>query len=260
MANPHGSFVWYELLTTDAAAASGFYGDVIGWAARDAGVPGVEYRLFSNGGQDVAGHMTIPQGAPAQMRPAWTGYIGVDDVDAAVSAIEADGGRVHMPALDMPGVGRMAMVADPQGLPFYLMRGASDGESRSFSVTEAGHCRWNELSTSEQEAALAFYTRHFGWERGEAMPMGDMGDYRFVHHGGEMIGAVMPVQPGAPGPMWLFYFGVEDIDAAAAKVGASGGTVVQQPMQIPGGEYALVAADPQGVAFGLVGPRREQQS
>jgi predicted enzyme related to lactoylglutathione lyase len=84
MANPHGSFVWYELLTTDAAAASGFYGDVIGWAARDAGVPGVDYRLFSNKGQDVAGHMTIPQGAPAQMRPGWLGYVGVDDVDAAV--------------------------------------------------------------------------------------------------------------------------------------------------------------------------------
>jgi predicted enzyme related to lactoylglutathione lyase len=136
MANPHGSFVWYELLTTDAEAASRFYGEVIGWAARDAGVPGVSYRLFSNHGQDVAGHMSIPEGAPAQMRPSWIGYVGVEDVDASVMAIAADGGRVHMPAMDMPGVGRMAMVSDPQGVPFYVMRGASDGESTSFSVTE----------------------------------------------------------------------------------------------------------------------------
>jgi hypothetical protein len=257
MTNPHGRFIWYELLTTDAAAASAFYGDVIGWETRDSGMPGVDYRLFATGGHDVAGHMTIPQGVPETMRPAWLGYIGVDDIDAVVGAIAADGGRVHMPAMDMPGVGRIAMVSDPQNVPFYVMRGASEGESRSFSVSDAGHCRWNELSTSDQEGALASYTRHFGWQRGEAMPMGEMGDYRFVHHGGEMIGAVMPVQPQAPGPLWFFYFGVEDIDAAAAKVGAGGGTVVQQPMQIPGGEYSLVAADPQGVAFGLVGPRKE---
>ena len=259
MANPHGSFVWYELLTTDAEAASRFYGEVIGWAARDAGVPGVSYRLFSNHGQDVAGHMSIPEGAPAQMRPSWIGYVGVEDVNASVMAIAADGGRVHMPAMDMPGVGRMAMVSDPQGVPFYVMRGASDGESTSFSVTEPGHCRWNELSAADQEGALSFYTRQFGWERGEAMPMGEMGDYRFLHHDGQMIGAVMPAQPGGPGPLWLFYFGVEDIDAAAAKVSAAGGTIIQQPIQIPGGEYSLVAADPQGVAFGLVGPRKEQQ-
>jgi predicted enzyme related to lactoylglutathione lyase len=259
MANAHGSFIWYELVTTDAAAASAFYGEVIGWTARDAGVPGVNYRLFSHAGQDVAGHMSIPPGAPEQMRPAWLGYIGVDDVDATVAALAADGGRVHMPATDLPGVGRMAMMADPQNVPFYVMRGASDEDSTAFSAEQAGHCRWNELSTSDQEGALTFYTRHFGWSRGEAMPMGEMGDYRFLHHGGEMIGAVMPAQPGASGPLWLFYFGVEDIDAAAAKVSASLGTIHQQPIQIPGGEYSLVAADPQGVPFGLVGPRKEQQ-
>ena len=254
MTNPHGSFIWYELLTTDAEAASGFYADVIGWEARDAGMAGIDYRLFSAGGEDVAGHMTIPKGAPAEMRPAWLGYIGVDDVDAAVSGIAADDGRVHMPAMDMPGVGRMAMVADPQGVPFYVMRGTSEQASTAFCAAEAGHCRWNELSTTDQEGALAFYTRQFGWERGDAMPMGALGDYRFVHHYGQMIGAVMPAQ--GPAPLWCFYFGVRDIDAAAARITAGGGTLIQEPIEIPGGEYSLVAADPQGVAFGLVGPRK----
>jgi predicted enzyme related to lactoylglutathione lyase len=257
MPNPHGSFVWYELLTTDVAAASDFYGDVIGWTARDAGVPGVDYHLFAAAdGQDVAGHMALPAGPPRAMRPAWLGYIGVDDVDATVAAIEADGGRVHMPPTDLPGVGRMAMIADPQGIPFYVMRGASDGESRSWSVTEAGHCRWNELSTSDQDGALRFDTRHFRWEPGEAMPMGEMGEYRFIHHGGVMIGAMMRAQHGGAPANWNFYFGVPDIDAAVARIKAGGGAVHHGPMQIPGGEYSAFGSDPQGVAFGVVGPRR----
>jgi hypothetical protein len=251
----HGSFIWYELLTTDAAAASAFYGEVIGWTSRGAGVPGVDYRLFSAGGSDVAGH-TMPQGVPEGMRPLWLGYIGVDDVDASVEAITAAGGSVHMPAMDLPGVGRMAMVADPQGVPFYVMRGEGEAAGTSFSVTDAGHCRWNELTTSDPVAALAFYTSHFGWEKGDVMPMGEMGDYQFINHGGEMIGAVMKTQPDSPRPIWSFYFGVPDIDAAAARIGANGGTIQAGPMEIPGGEYAVVASDPQGVMFGIVGPRK----
>jgi predicted enzyme related to lactoylglutathione lyase len=255
MTNPHGSFIWYELLTTDAEAASAFYGDVIGWDSRSAGMPGVDYRLFSTGGTDVAGHMALPPGAPEAMRPMWLGYIGVDDVDAAVAGITEAGGKVHMPAMDLDGVGRIAMVADPQGVPFYVMRGASDQASTSFSVSDAGRCRWNELSTPDQQGALSFYTSRFGWEKGDAMPMGEMGDYQFINHGGEMIGAIMTNRPGGPPPIWSFYFGVPDIDSAAAKIGSDGGTIQAGPMEIPGGEYAVVATDPQGVGFGIVGPR-----
>ncbi len=251
----HGSFIWYELLTTDAGAASAFYREVIGWDARGAGVPGVDYRLFSSGGGDVAGHMTMPQGAPEGMRPLWLAYIGVDDVDASVAAITSAGGSVRMPAMDLPGVVRIAMVADPQGVPFYIMRGESQGASTSFSVTDAGRCRWNELNTSDPAAALDFYTRLFGWEKGDAMPMGEMGDYQFINHGGEMIGATMASRADGPPPMWFFYFGVPEIDAAAARIGANGGTIQDGPMEIPGGEYAVVATDPQGVMFGIVGAR-----
>jgi predicted enzyme related to lactoylglutathione lyase len=255
MTNPHGSFIWYELLTTDAEAASAFYGDVIGWDSRSAGIPGVDYRLFSTGGIDVAGHMTLPPGVPEAMRPMWLGYIGVDDVDSAVTGIVAAGGRVHMPAMDLEGVGRMAMVADPQGVPFYVMRGASDQASTSFAVEDAGHCRWNELNTRDQEGALAFYTGRFGWEKGDSMPMGEMGDYQFINHDGVMIGAIMTSRPDGPPPVWSFYFGVPDIDAAAAKIEPGGGKIHAGPMEIPGGEYAVVASDPQGVGFGIVGPR-----
>ena len=253
--NRHGSFIWYELLTGDPDAAAAFYGDVVGWTAASAGQPGVDYRIFSAGGTPVAGHMKLPDGAEsAGMRPGWLGYIGVDDVDSAVAAIETAGGRVHMPAMDMEGVGRMALVADPQGVPFYVMRGESEEASTAFAAMEAGHCNWNELSTPDQDGALAFYTGRFGWTKGDAMPMGEMGSYQFIEQDGGMIGAVMTSPPGRPSG-WNFAFGVPDIDSAAAKISGGGGTVNHGPVEIPGGDYAVMASDPEGVPFMVVGPR-----
>ncbi|MDQ3140562.1 MAG: VOC family protein [Pseudomonadota bacterium] len=254
MANPHGSFIWYELLTSDAGAAAEFYGDVVGWAARGAGMDGVDYRLFSaDDGGDVAGFMTMP--AEMAMPPGWIGYIGVDDVDAAVDNLVAAGGAVHMPAMDMEGVGRMAMVADPQGAIFYLMRGASEEASRSFAPSVRGHACWNELSTSDQPAALAFYTAQYGWTKGDVMPMGEMGDYQFIDHRGEMIGAVMRAPQDAP-TAWNFCFNTGDIDAAAARVTKGGGSIHYGPAEIPGGDFVINATDPQGAAFMLRGARK----
>lgn len=255
--NLHGSFIWYELLTSDPDGAARFYGDVIAWTAADSGQSGMDYRLFFADRTAVAGHMKLPQAAAeAGMRPVWLGYIGVDDVDAAVQGITRGGGTVQMPAMDMDGVGRMAMVADPQGVSFYVMRGASDEPSTAFVGTmKPGHCCWNELATTDPEGALAFYTGQFNWEKGGAMPMGEMGEYRFINHGGGMIGAVMRNTADGPPPRWQFYFYVPDIDEAAAKVKAGGGTVHAGPHEIPGGDFMIVATDPQGALFGAVGPR-----
>ena len=253
--NPHGSFIWYELLTADPDAAADFYGEVLGWTAASAGQPGVDYRIFSADGTQVAGHMKLPDGAAEMgMRPGWLGYIGVDDVDDSVAAIAAEGGKVHMPAMDMQGVGRMALVADPQGVPFYVMRGESEEASTSFAPMEAGRCNWNELSTPDQDGALAFYTGRFGWEKGELMPMGEMGGYQFINHGGGMIGAIMTSPPGRPAG-WNFAFGVPSADAAAERIRAAGGIVHQGPIEVPGGDWAVMASDPQGAAFMAVGPR-----
>ena len=129
MANRHGDFIWYELLTTDADAAARFYEAVIGWNARAFEGSDIGYRLFSIGGTDVAGFMPIPADAKG-MRPGWLGYVGVDDVDKIAAEIVQVGGTQHMPPTDIPGVGRFAMVADPQGVPFYVMRGAIGGHER----------------------------------------------------------------------------------------------------------------------------------
>ena len=266
MTNQQGDFIWYELLTTDADASAEFYGKVIGWSSQSSGMPDMDYRFFSSGdGSDpkdgVGGFMAItPEMADHGARPAWIGYIAADDVDASVAALTAKGGTVLMPAMDLDGVGRMAMVADPQGAPFYVMKGASDETSHSFAMFEPklGHCAWNELSSSYPEAAKAFYGALFGWTKDGEMDMGPLGKYEFlkVSGGRFALGAVMPKMPEMPVSAWTFYFRVADIDVAMSAIAAGGGSVLSGPMEIPGGEFSLAALDPAGAAFGLVGPRK----
>src|SRR5215203_925674 len=116
MSNRHGDFVWYELLTSDPDASADFYAAAIGWQARPAQGSAQDYRIFGTGNTDIAGFMRIPPDAErAGLRPRWLGYVGVDDVDAAVAGIVEAGGARHRPPTDIPGVGRFAVVADPQG-------------------------------------------------------------------------------------------------------------------------------------------------
>ncbi|WP_062769199.1 VOC family protein [Sphingopyxis terrae] len=266
MTNPKGSFIWYELMTGDPDGAARFYGAVVGWTIAGAADPaapgGVDYRMIGRSDGGNAGGMLALNAdmLAGGARPGWLGYLYTPDVDAAVAAITADGGSVHMPATDLP-VGRIAMVSDPQGAPFYVMNpvpppGMEGMTSDVFSVTEAQHVRWNELSTDDPEAAIAFYRRHFGWGQEGAMDMGAMGSYRFLQLGDIGIGAVMPRMPQMPVSAWTYYIGVDDIDRALAAVAAEGGQLLSGPHEIPGGEFSATGLDPQGAAFGLVGPRR----
>ena len=254
MRNPHGSFIWYELIAADPAAAAAFYSGVTGWtvAAMPIAESQMPYTVLSAGASGVAGLMAPP--LPG-MRTGWSGYIGVDDVDASVAAIEAAGGAVLMPAVDMPGVGRMAHVADPQGVPFHVIRGEPDEQSGAFDPMRPGHCAWNELATPDLPAALNFYTRCFGWTKGDVMPMGDMGDYQFIDHGDVTLGAMMTRREPGPPAAWNFYFRVADVDAAATRATAAGATIHHGPAEVPGGDHIVIASDPQGTMFSLVGAR-----
>ncbi|QJU56789.1 VOC family protein [Sphingomonas sp. AP4-R1] len=256
MANQHGEWVWYELLTSDADAAQAFYEKVVGWTIARGELNGepspMDYRIMTApDGKNAGGLMKLPEGAP--MPPVWLGYIGVNDVDAAVSAVEHDGGRLHMPAMELEGVGRFAFLADPQGVNFYVMRGSVDARSEAYDRRAPGHCSWCELIAPDDAAALHFYGTLFGFVKDGAMPMGEMGDYSFLRtaHGTEPFGAVMRQQPNQPVPAWVFYFRVADVDAAAETIKAEGGTVVMGPMEVPGGERVILAIDPQGAAVGF---------
>jgi len=258
MANPHGMPIWYELLTTDQDAAQEFYAKVVGWtiAKPEMGPPGIDYRICSAGEAMVGGIMKMPDGAP--MPPLWAIYFGVDEVDSATEKATGLGAAVHMPPMDIPEVGRFSFLADPQGCIFYVMRALSDEPSQAFMdgmKAPPGHVVWNELTTPDQQAAVGFYGDLLGLKQDGAMPMGDLGDYKFWFAGEERIGAVMKTPPGS-GSGWQVYFSVDDIDAAHERLEAAGGKALFGPSEIPGGSYTIVCEDPQGARFGLVGPRR----
>ena len=256
MANPEGTPIWYELMTADPDASKAFYDEVIGWTVEAQPSGEMDYRMIDSGSDGlVGGVMRLTKEMQAGgAKPTWLFYIGVNDVDASVEKIKAAGGSVLMPAWDIPGIGRIAMVADPQGIPFYVMRGASDESSTAYDRMGMGKCNWNELSTPDQAAGNAFYATVFGWTYPDKMPMGPMGDYIFVNVGDQVIGATMNHSGEGPPPAWRFYFRAPDIEEAAAKVTKNGGTVHAGPMEVPGGDRIIVASDPHGVMFGVVGP------
>ncbi|OWK29746.1 VOC family protein [Sphingomonas mucosissima] len=255
MRNTHGTPIWYELLSTDPDASKTFYEAVIGWTVGPKPEGEMDYRMIeAASGDAVGGLMRLsPEMVQGGGRPMWLFYVGVDDVDATVARINQAGGSVQLPAFDMPGVGRMAMVADPQGNPLYVMRGESDEPSHSWERTGMGKCNWHELSTTDQAGSNGFYADVFGWTYPDRMTMpGDMGDYVFAAVNAEVIGATM--KAGSQPPGWLFYFRVPNIEEAAAKVKAGGGMVHAGPMEVPGGDRVIVASDPHGAAFGVVAP------
>ena len=262
-ASDRGSFIWYELMSPDPEGSKAFYDSVVDWNIGE-GVPEYNgYRMIGRSDGGFAGGL-LPLTNEMQQhgaRPAWLGYIYVEDVDATVASIERAGGKALMPAFEVLNVGRVAMVADPQGAPFYIMKPippANDPEGKSdvFSVDQPQRVRWNELATSDPDAAVDFYRSQFGWDQHGDMDMGEMGKYRFIQANGVNIGAVMRKPPQLPMSLWTYYIGVDDINRAVEAINASGGRVLNGPMEIPGGEFALNGLDPQGASFGLVGPRK----
>lgn len=260
--NPPGSFVWYELMTPDQDGAARFYQAVIGWRfippQPGAAVP-YGHIERSDGGA-AGGVLTLSDEMRARgSHPCWVPYLSVPDVEAATATIVSDGGQVLMPAMSI-AEGRFAMVTDPQGVPFYVMTPAPppsqpDARSDVFSPDRPQHVRWNELASPDAEAAQAFYARHFGFVFNEAMPMGPQGNYAFIDHHGQRLGAIMPQPPQGRPALWLMYFGVPSAIAAKARIEAEGGTVHFGPSEVPGGEWIVVANDPQGAMFGVVGPK-----
>lgn len=257
MSNNSGKFVWYELMTSDCKAAEAFYRSVIGWNAEEAGMAECTYTIFSAGTAKVGGLMLVPEEARALgARPGWAGYLQVDDVDAFAERVTAAGGAVLRAADDIPGVGRFAVAADPHGAVFILFKAACEEAPPPVAPGTPGHVGWHELHAGNGESAFAFYAGLFGWTKAEAIDMGPMGVYQLFSAGAEPVGGMMTKMPQTPSPFWLYYFNVEAIDAAVARVNQAGGQIVNGPLQVPGGQWIVQCLDPQGAMFAMVAPKR----
>ena len=256
-----GSWIWYELMSPDPEGSKAFYEAVVGWAMTTGHGDSDNYRfLTAPDGAMVGGLLRLTKDMTDHgARPCWLGYIGVDNTDASVASIEAAGGKTLMPANDIEMAGRVAMVADPGGAPFYVMTpkpppGSEGGQSTAFSAGKSsGHCGWNELMAGDAAREIGFYTGQFGWSLPEPMDMGAMGKYQFIAHDGVTTGAIMQKMPQVPAPVWSHYFWVPSIEAAKAKADELGGQVINGPMEVPGDDWIIQGIDPQGALFALVG-------
>ena len=246
-----GRPLWFELMTTDMKGAEAFYAAVVGWTATPWEGSPQPYSMFNRPGEiSAAGLMTKPDEVNAP--PFWAMYIGVPKLEEAAAHVKRLGGNECSPVINVPGIGRMQMMTDPQGAAFYVYEPAGS-EQPPEGAPEIGEASWLELMTTDAPAAMTFYNQLFGWEPSEAMDMGELGKYQMFNRPHGMIGGMMnkPPELAAVPPNWQIYFRVPDINAAVEKIKANGGQILNGPMEVPGGDWIVNAMDPQGAAFSL---------
>ena len=263
-----GEPFWYELATSAGGLepAGAFYGAVLGWKIEDSGMEGFDYHLATAEGEMVAGLMVMPP-AVADSPPFWMIYFAVDDADAFVTDATAAGAKVHRSPEEIPGTGRFAILADPQGAAFGILQPDMSGMSEAdiakaeagggpFQPGKAGHGTWNELMSSDPDAGFTFYSRMFGWTKGDAVGMGDAGVYQMFRRDDVNIGGMMGLGQ-APVPNWLPYFGLAGgVSAGVEAIRKAGGVVHHGPTEVPGGAFIALAQDPQGAWFAVTGATR----
>lgn len=253
--HPAGTFVWMELSTNHQAGAKQFYSSLFGWEARDIPMgPDAVYTTFQRNGRDVCAAYTMKEEDRAVgVPPNWLLYIAVDNADDAVSRALELGGQPLSPAIEVPNVGRIAVIRDPVGAIFAIFQA---GEHPGMGVAgENGTFCWADLQTPDRRTAAQFYGELFGWE----FVLGkdkDPGGYLHIKKGDQYIGGLpseRSLPPGVP-PHWLGYFQCENCEALTARAVALGASMKVAPMTIEGQLHFSVLADPQGAVFALFAP------
>lgn len=249
-----GRFIWYELQTIDAKAATAFYQKTMGWGAKPSEIPDMPYTLLTLLGAEngFAGLMELPPNLrAAKVPPHWMGYIGCDDLDESVAKARKLGATLHFGPHDIPNVGRFAVIGDPQGAAIALFTPAYDAGPDGEPVL--GQVSWHELMTSDYKAAWRFYQDMFGWEEMQSMDMGpELGMYFMFGRNGRMLGGMMNTPANVPmPPNWCYYVNVKDAKATAELAKTNGATIINGPMEVPGGSWVAQGIDPQGAMFAI---------
>ena len=239
----YGRIVWREYITHDLESAKQFYGGLFGWTwkAVSAGEGEPPYTVVLNGTDGVAGMLSVGR-KPGT--PYWTPYVHVEEVDRVFERAIAHGATAMLPPEDVPGVGRIAFLRDPQGAFFYLFRAVSPDKPET--APQPGEFRWDQLETSDTNAATAFYTEVLGWE---IVPAGPISFISPRPRNYPM--AVMHGVPEEIPPHWLPYVMVADLEATNAKAKGLGGEIIERRIEVPGsGAFALLK-DRDGARFML---------
>jgi predicted enzyme related to lactoylglutathione lyase len=241
-----GRFVWHELMTPDTSGAHAFYSKVLGWKTQ-----GFEhdpsYQMFAAGSGPLGGSV-----AQASGTPHWLHYVGTPDIEETVQAAKSRGGSVTKEITSIPGAGgKYAVLADPQGAAIAVYQ--HSGDSGKESPAKRGEFSWHELATTDWNAAIDFYSAVFGWEKMAEHDMGqDMGKYVLFGSNGVQRGGMFNKPASMPGgPGWLGYVRVKDVNDAVKKAKGARGTLVNGPMEVPGGDWIAQFVDPYGAMFAV---------
>jgi uncharacterized protein len=246
---PAGVPCFVDTAQPDPVAATEFYGGLFGWQFEDRMLGGLPGHFFGAklDGREVA---AIASQDSSPQTPSWMTYIAVDDADATAAAVSAAGGSVLTEPVDVFAAGRMAVCADPQGATFGIWRAGRHKGAQVVNVP--GSWNWSDLKTRDVDGAKAFYGAVFGWRTSE------FGGATMFHLPGYVGGE--PEQPVARDVVaamvageqaaWSVDFWIDDVDAAAERATALGGTVLSPPADAIVGRSALIA-DPGGAVFSL---------
>lgn len=240
---------WADCATTDLDAAEAFYGTVFGWTAERApSSDGSVYSVQRLGEAMVAGLYELnPQMRGMGVPPHWGTYIEVEDLDAALARVTAEGGTVVEGPFEEPEVGTMAIIQDPVGAFVRLWHSAPEHGGEVFNVP--GAMTWNELNAKDTEKAARFYERVLGVS---AETMEEPTAYTILKVGERPVAGILKMTPdmGEFPPSWDVYFASDDVDATVEAVRTAGGKVIKGPFDIAGGTGRMaVCRDPQGAVF-----------
>jgi uncharacterized protein len=248
--SPRGRFVWYDLMTTDPNSAADFYTKVAGWGTQAWEGSPTPYTMWTTHDTPIGGVVKLaPEMGPTP--PHWIGYVAVPNVDESAKQAESLGGRVLSQPMDIPEVGRFAVISDPQGAAIAIFT-PKDAPPGSQGMPNVGEISWHELATTDHKAAYDFYEQLFGWNKTGDHEMGDMGTYQMYGKGEQQLGGMWTAPADVPmPPNWLYYIRVPNVDETVERVKALGGQVLNGPMDVPGGDRVAQCMDPQGAAFAV---------
>jgi uncharacterized protein len=246
-----GKFVWFEHVSRETKKAQEFYSKVLGWNAKAFPMGSASYEMILTG--DAWDTMIGGYKAPAgdYKSSYWIATVSIDDVDKAAKAATANGGSVLDAPSDLPGVGRMARIADPQGAELGLLTDAR-GDKADAPATSGGWL-WNELHTSDATNALSFYEKVVGFSH-RSMDMGPGEKYHILSRDGVDRGGVTCHVPAGTSSHWLPYVAVDNVDATIASAKKLGARIPVAPEDIPGIGRFSVLEDPTGAVLAVMKP------
>jgi predicted enzyme related to lactoylglutathione lyase len=246
-----GKVIFAQLVTPDLAAAKAFYAKLFGWTFRDIQFDDIPYAEAYFEGRPVAGMVEKPIKQDEHRQPAWLNFISAGDVDVTARDALQRGGKILVQPREVGGLGRAAVLADPQGAVFAVLA-SSSGDPPDI-LAEPGSWIWSSLITTDPDTDSAFYQDLFGYEVFE-LSTGN-GPQHLLLSTENFARVSVNTQPAdsiRDHPYWLNFVRVQDATTMSAKVVTLGGRVLVQPRPDRQGGKIAVVADPFGAPFGLL--------